>query len=109
MPEFSNSICGCCGDISICLTTFFLPCLTAGKNAEFVGGNCLLYGCLSLTCVNFITDGMTRGKIREKYGINGSFICDLIYHCFCPCCALIQEAQEIKAHGAPGLLTMARE
>ncbi|XP_065660450.1 uncharacterized protein LOC124817686 [Hydra vulgaris] len=107
--DFSNNICGCCNDLSTCLITYFLPCVTAGKNAQFVGESCILYGLLSLTCINFYTDATTREKIRKKYGIEGSFLKDMACHCCCPCCALIQESQEIQAHGGPGVLSMARE
>ncbi|XP_065659901.1 uncharacterized protein LOC100213815 isoform X2 [Hydra vulgaris] len=109
MPEYTNSICGCFNDITTCLITYFLPCLTAGKNAEFVGENCLLYGCLSLTCVNFFFNAKIREKIREKYSIEGSFLNDIVCYCCCPLCALVQDAQEITAHGGPGVLSMARE
>ncbi|XP_065660449.1 uncharacterized protein LOC136084338 [Hydra vulgaris] len=109
MPEFSKKIFGFFNDLNTCLITCFIPCLTAGKNAEFVGENCLLYGCLSMTCVGFFTDALTREKIRKKYRIDGSFLKDIACHCCCPCCALIQESMEIQAHGGPALINMARE
>ena len=51
--------------------------------------------------------------MREKYGIDGSLFNDIICHCFCPCCALIQEARQVivdKGNDAPpGDQAMSRE
>lgn len=90
--------------------TYFCPCITAGKNAEAMGDSCLVYGVLSmLGCIGIYTMSTTRGKAREKYGIQGSFGGDILCYCCCPLCALVQESSEIKAHGgAPGGMAMAR-
>ncbi|XP_002164064.1 uncharacterized protein LOC100205443 isoform X1 [Hydra vulgaris] len=109
MSQFKNGICGCCSDISTCCITYFLPCVTAGKNAEHVNKNCCLYGFLGITCVGPITRAIIRSKVREKYNIEGSCCGDFICHLFCPLCALVQESREAQANGAPGPLSMARE
>jgi len=113
MTQFQHGICGCFDDITTCLITYVAPCWTAGKNAEAMGENCILYGIAALTCVNIITNGLIRQKVREKYGIEGSFGMDVVCHCFCPLCALVQDAQEIKSQGGPGVMpggnSMARE
>ena len=50
--------------------TWCVPCYVSGKNAEAVGDDCLLYGCLSmLGPVGIYTNATIRLKIREKYGI----------------------------------------
>lgn len=37
-----------------------------------------------------------RGRIREQQNIEGTMCNDLIIVAFCPFCALVQEAQEIR-------------
>ena len=69
MAQFQHGLCGCFDDIGTCIVTYFLPCYTAGKNAEGMGENCLLYGIAELCGVGFITSALIRQKIREKYGI----------------------------------------
>lgn len=110
MAQFQHGLCACFDDIGLCCITWFLPCLTSGQNAEAMGENCLLYGIGSITCVGPVTNGMIRQKVREKYGIDGSFLMDIACHLCCPLCAIIQDAQEIRAHGgSPGGMAMARE
>ncbi|ESO12847.1 hypothetical protein HELRODRAFT_184849 [Helobdella robusta] len=100
MGEWKNGIFGCFNDCTVCIITYFLPCYTAGKNAEAVGKSCFLYGCL--TCIEpigCILRSTIRQQIREQYSIDGSFGGDLLCHMCCPCCALVQEAQELSAGG----------
>ena len=99
MATWSNDLFGCFTDMNLCLVTYFAPCYTTGKNAEAMGENCMLYGCFTLCGVGVITDSMIREKIRVKYGIEGSFINDILCNCFCPFCTIIQAALEIKEHG----------
>jgi len=82
-----------------------------GKTAESVGESCLCYGLLALTPLRLCTGVIIRGKLREKYGIEGSFPMDIACHCCCGCCAGIQEAAEVKSRGdaPPGTMCMARE
>ncbi|XP_041365523.1 protein PLANT CADMIUM RESISTANCE 3-like [Gigantopelta aegis] len=97
MGEFSNGLFGCFNNCSLCIITYFVPCLTAGKNAEAVGESCCVYGCLSiLGPVGMWSRSKIRGKIRESKGIEGSFMNDCLMHWFCAICALIQEAQEVQ-------------
>ena len=69
MAQFQHGLCGCLDDCGTCIVTYFLPCYTAGKNAEAMGEHCLLYGLAYMCGVGFITSGLIRQKIREKYGI----------------------------------------
>jgi len=71
MGEFQHGFCGCFDDITLCLITYFVPCFTAGKNAEAVGDNCFLVGtCYALIPIlGLIMAAKTRGKIREAKGI----------------------------------------
>ena len=74
MPaEWSQGLFGCFGDCGLCIITYFVPCLTAGRNAEAVGEGCVLYGCLSiLGPIGIWSRAKIRGKIRESKGIEVS-------------------------------------
>ena len=105
--EWSNGICGCFNDCTTCIITYFCPCYTFGKNAEAVGDSCVLCAlALYVPIVNFWARVHIRGKIREQKGIEGSCIKDLLCVWCCYFCALMQEAQEVKA---PGGQAIARE
>lgn len=72
MGEWQHGLCGCFDNFGICIITYFVPCVTAGKNAEAVGESCCLYGFLSMTCVGLWSMTMVRGKIRQAKGIEVS-------------------------------------
>lgn len=109
MASFAHGTCGCFDDPLTCVITYFAPCYIAGKNAEAVGENCLLYGCLGICGpIGIYTRSTIRQKIREKYSIGdkegnltgaGGLVGDLLCHCGCGLCSLVQESQELKGHG----------
>lgn len=110
MGEFQNGLFGCFNNVSLCVITYFVPCLTAGRNAEAVGENCVLYGCLTLLGpVGIWSRAKIRGMVRESKGIEGEFIKDCVLHWFCAFCALIQEAQELGVGAGAQGQSMARE
>ncbi|KXJ19586.1 protein PLANT CADMIUM RESISTANCE 10 [Exaiptasia diaphana] len=103
MSAWSSGICGCFEDMSICATSYFCPCIVAGKNAEAMGESCLLYGCLStMGCVGIFFGAKIRERVRQIYAIEGSFGHDCLMHWFCPVCAYAQEAREIKSRALAG-------
>jgi len=110
MSNFKHGICGCTDDVSMCLLGWCVPCYAWGKVAESVGENCLLYGILTLTPLQICSGTIIRGKLREKYGIEGSLVGDALTHWCCACCAGIQEIQEVADRGdAPaGTIIMSR-
>ncbi|XP_077989896.1 uncharacterized protein LOC144444356 [Glandiceps talaboti] len=110
MPRYwSNGLFGCFGDCGLCCLTYFCPCITAGRNAEAVGKSCCLHGLfVFLPIVHMICGSSVRGMIRQERDIMGAELGDLAVHCFCPCCALIQEAHELKI-SPPTEKAMARQ
>ncbi|KAL8561492.1 hypothetical protein ACOMHN_011174 [Nucella lapillus] len=109
MGEFQNGLFGCFNNCGLCVITYFVPCFTAGKNAEAVGESCITYGILSiLGPIGMWSRAKIRGKIRESKGIDGGFGNDCVMHIFCALCALVQEAQEVEGQ-APQQVAMARE
>mmetsp|Transcript_4155 Transcript_4155/g.3520 ORF Transcript_4155/g.3520 Transcript_4155/m.3520 type:complete len:137 (+) Transcript_4155:125-535(+) len=99
--EWQESLCGCFSDIGSCCISCCFPCFQYGENKSRVDGGgsfgpCCMYLLTSFIGVHTCLGCMTRGRIREKYGIPGSAPVDCLCHCCCPCCALAQEAREIK-------------
>ena len=105
--EWTNGIFGCFNDCSTCIIAYFCPCYVFGKNAEAVGDSCILCALSQFVpLLDLWARVSVRGKIREQKGIEGSCFKDLLCHWCCGICAIVQEAQEIKAPGGQG---MARE
>lgn len=106
--DWAHGLCGCFDNCGICIISYFVPCYTFGKNAEAVGDSCCLCGIASMVPVlDMFLGAQIRGKIRERRGIAGSFLGDLVLWCFCPLCALVQEAQEVAVMQGTG--SMERE
>ncbi|XP_077998193.1 cornifelin homolog [Glandiceps talaboti] len=101
--NWSTGLCGCFNNCGLCLLGYFCPCILAGQNASSVGDSCLLHGICFFFCwpwVHVFLGGSTRGQIRANNNIVGSAAEDYVLHWCCTCCALIQEAAEIKAVAA---------
>ncbi|OWF36562.1 Protein PLANT CADMIUM RESISTANCE 3 [Mizuhopecten yessoensis] len=71
MGEWANGLCGCMGNVTLCLITYIAPCYTAGKNAEAVGDSCIMVGALwyFFPLAGIYLSAVVRGKIREQHQI----------------------------------------
>ncbi|XP_063690208.1 uncharacterized protein LOC134822868 [Bolinopsis microptera] len=95
--EWASGLLGCCEDIGLCVITYFVPCLTFGQTAEALGDDCMMSGLAMLVpLLNLYCLVTVRGRIREKYGIEGSLVMDLVSVLCCPLCALVQSARQVK-------------
>ncbi|KAJ5404587.1 PLAC8-domain-containing protein [Penicillium cosmopolitanum] len=54
--------------------------------------------------VQWIMQTITRGEMRQQYGIEGSCCGDCCVSTFCGCCALIQEEKEAELRSRPELV-----
>ncbi|OQE20256.1 hypothetical protein PENFLA_c017G06233 [Penicillium flavigenum] len=92
-----------------------LPCLTYGKTQtrikdpslrsfSYVNGPCAIWGFLSVGAMQWIMQTITRGEMRQQYGIEGSCCGDCCVSTFCGCCALIQEEKEAELRTRPELV-----
>jgi len=100
MSDFQEDLFDCFGDLSICCRSCNLIgkasiqaevidfLYSSGKNTPFLIG---LFCCIG--------GAINRGRIREAYDIQGSFLGDLCVHWCCPQCAVIQEYKEFKTRG----------
>lgn len=101
MADFQHGLFGCYDNCGLCVISYFVPCYTVGKTAEAVGDDCCLCG-LGYIFGGCIVGGIIREKVRNQKGIPGSLVSDLLIHCFCPLCAIIQDNQEVGATAASG-------
>ena len=98
MATFSQDLCGCFGNLSVCIITYFVPCYTQGKIAEKVGESCCLHCIFFLIPIlNIVCATMVRGRVRQQKGIGGGVVGDCCTIWFCGLCALCQEAVEVDA------------
>jgi len=58
--------------------------------------------------VHFVAGVTIRGRIRQNRGIDGTLCNDILTVLFCPLCAIIQEAHELRGEELSSL-EMARE
>eukprot|EP00116_Pleurobrachia_bachei_P015069 sb/3475331/ len=96
-PTWAFGLCSCLDDIGLCCITIFVPCLTFGQTAEMLGDDCLMAGVASMVpLLNLYCFLTVRGRVREKFGIEGSVINDLLMICCCPQLSLIQMARQAR-------------
>jgi len=96
---WKKTLTGCCDNgMFDCLKGFFCGCCMVGQNEQKIGiRDGWVIGCI--LAIFPCCRAMTRGKIREHYGIEGGFAGDCCVHCCCAPCAILQEAHEIDDRG----------
>ena len=95
----------CYEDPRLCIYAFCVPCYVVGRNAQDLGDDCLLYGIAG--CGG--CDTTMRWRIREKHGIPGSMLMDLLTHTVCWRCAIYQEAKQYGLTAPSALRFIGRE
>eukprot|EP01098_Paradermamoeba_levis_P011726 TRINITY_DN5044_c0_g1_i1.p1 TRINITY_DN5044_c0_g1~~TRINITY_DN5044_c0_g1_i1.p1 ORF type:complete len:180 (-),score=24.70 TRINITY_DN5044_c0_g1_i1:251-790(-) len=105
---FTHHLCGCCDgeiDWGVFCMSCWCPCIQFGMNVEAAGlGECETYCLIQLVVSYFvgcpcIVPCLKRTEMRNKYGLMGDPYGDCCTHYWCHCCALIQEAKEIRTRG----------
>ena len=99
MIKWEENLFGCFGNTPYCCLVTILPfcypvfqgCIVQKVTRESWSNAC----CLPLFCC-CIGSAINRRKIRDRYLIPGNFCGDCLIHCFCPCCAICQEHNEVK-------------
>lgn len=88
-----------------CLFAWCLPCVLFGKTSarlkdpSLTNFNYLNGMCCAFYCCHCIVTPLERGKLREKYGIEGSMIMDVAASWICPWCTLVQMEKEATQRG----------
>lgn len=111
--EYSAGFFDCFSDPGSCLMAWCCPCISYARNQDMLknnkihseesgGSDCTTYALFQCCGVGWLLGFQGRKATREKYGINGEDITDLLAHCCCTPCALVQEEKEIKLrNGGP--------
>ncbi|KAH9509755.1 Protein PLANT CADMIUM RESISTANCE 7 [Bulinus truncatus] len=86
----------CCESLLLTCITLICPCYVFGKIAEATDRSCCLYGLLCLSPATFCVQAVIRRKVREEMDISGTFSGDFMTALFCPFCAIVQEARELR-------------
>ena len=99
MSKFNEDLCGCFSDLTTLLWGCCVPggilCMQGLAVDRATGQGCAIPYLLVCLCA-CIGGAINRGKIRDNYGIAGSFINDcLIWWCCAPCAAC-QEYREVQ-------------
>ncbi|OMJ92428.1 hypothetical protein SteCoe_4765 [Stentor coeruleus] len=99
MGKWEESLFSCCASGGFCLIVALFPIcypflqgwvVSKAVHQSFISACiCPLFCCCIGAAVN-------RGKIRDRYLIEGSFCEDCLIHCFCSPCALCQEYSEVR-------------
>ena len=88
--NYSNSLCGCCSDCSICWHVICChSCARASAWAEVRGEQ-------TMCCHTFIHGCFIRATIRKIRVIPDAYCSDCCVYTCCPYCALCQDLREIK-------------
>ncbi|KAK1140290.1 hypothetical protein N8T08_010493 [Aspergillus melleus] len=113
--QWNYSLFECCSPGLLCFTSFCLPCLTYGKTQSrirdpslqtysSINSSCSIWTALSCFASQWILQTISRGEMRERFGIEGSCCGDCCVSLCCGCCALIQEEKEAELRTRPELI-----
>ena len=92
--EWTQHLCNCCGDCSICcFSTWCGPCQTY-STAMGLGQSGILC-CLGWWILPCLPTLMLRQQARERFDIQGSTCGDCCSSCLCTPCVMCQTAREV--------------
>lgn len=94
--EWKNSLFSCFGNLSLCLITYFVPCVPFGQATEEAGTCGCMGGALSLfvPILDIWMMYKTYKTVREKNNIDGGLGSDCFAVLCCPFCAIVQMRRE---------------
>jgi Cys-rich protein (TIGR01571 family) len=102
--QWSNGLCSCCAEFGNCVAVFCcFPCKGA-QNMRSIGQN-YLWGFCKHSLLYPCCAAASRQQFRHAYNIEGT-LCDDCCASFCPCCSVIQQANQIIQHGSPPSISM---
>ncbi|KAF8891484.1 PLAC8 family-domain-containing protein [Gymnopilus junonius] len=116
--EWSEGLCGCCGDAGTCIVATCCPCITYSHvkrryehlndkgypDPEHGGGicnsDCFVHGCLTYFGFGWVMQMSNRGNIRGRYNVKGGTCGDCCTALWCTPCELTQESRELDLEEA---------
>ena len=99
MGNWEENLCGCLGAKCFCCLVMIFPVLYPAYQGWIINkatGESCLTACLGPFFLCCIGASVNRGKIRDRYLIDGSFCEDCLIHAFCCACAICQEYREVR-------------
>eukprot|EP01132_Coremiostelium_polycephalum_P009705 gene9705-11919_t len=98
--DWEHGLCSCCEDMRVCCISFLWPNLQLLQQRVTVEGKeCDFLDCLCVHCLFPCAACATRAAIREKHGIEGSLVMDILSVWCCPLCAITQQTRQLQAKG----------
>ena len=100
MANFNEDLFGCFSDLKLCLLACCVPggvCCLQAEAVYKAYGQSRFVPYLFPFCLACIGGAVNRGKIRERYSLEGSFIVDCLLWWIVPVCASLQEYKEVKS------------
>ena len=109
MSGFSQSLCGCFDDLSLCCDTICCPCYQVGHQYAAIQGRPHSNSGCECMCSNFLPillpmyASCIRCKTSNKYNLGESCCLSTVIGCCVPMCSLCQTGRELNYRGTnPG-------
>jgi len=108
MAGWDTGLFECFSDVKVLLLSWCCGvCQMAAQKATVEEHDCGVGDLIPVWCCGVCCFVSIRGKIREKYSIDGSCFVDLLTGLFCGVCAISQHTRQLRAKGAkPGGICM---
>ena len=101
MSAWDTGLFDCFSDIKVLLVSWVCgTCQVAFQKAAVEGHECGLGDLIPVLICPLCCMIQVRGKIREKYGIGGSLIKDILEAWICGICAVSQQTRQLDMKGA---------
>ncbi|RPB15790.1 PLAC8-domain-containing protein [Morchella conica CCBAS932] len=106
--EYQHGLCDCFGDIPTCCIGCWCPCILYSRTNhrlktipnsnlnDFHHCNTHCVGCCVLAPVSWIFTFLQRGRIRDKYHLEGTLMSDCGKAYCCVMCTLVQDEREVS-------------
>ena len=100
MSDWDTGIFDCFSDIKVCLLSWLCgTCQVAQQKATVEGHDCGIGDLIMVWCCGICCQVSVRGKIREKYGIDGSLVGDIVFSLCCMICSISQQTRQLDMKG----------
>lgn len=100
MSDWDTGVFDCMIDPKICIVSLFcMPCQLAFQKSAIEEHECGILDLLWMLACGPCCGVMVRGKIRDKYGIDGSVVTDCLFFWLCSPCAVSQQTRQLDIKG----------
>eukprot|EP01123_Difflugia_compressa_P005000 TRINITY_DN16530_c0_g1_i1.p1 TRINITY_DN16530_c0_g1~~TRINITY_DN16530_c0_g1_i1.p1 ORF type:complete len:117 (-),score=14.85 TRINITY_DN16530_c0_g1_i1:131-481(-) len=100
MTEWETTLFDCFTDPKVLLVSWCCaPCQVSFQSATIEGRDCSILDLIIALFCGPCCAVSARGKIREKYGFEGSMMSDILAVWCCPLCAISQQTRQMEMRG----------